>query len=128
MHQTPKVLEVQEHARGLHQHAKFGGAQISVALCGAAKNVEFFVCVSVCLSVCLFVMPVNVQLVRTILPRSTETILILLDTGRFVVVHPCSSISDCCQLATPLNAKVQNMAFFAARGQENKPFELKFGT
>ena len=30
--------------------------------------------------------------------------------GRFVVVYPCSTFSDCCQLATPLNAEVQNTA------------------
>ena len=33
--------------------------------------------------------------------------LMPLDRGRFVVVHPCSTFSDCCQLATPLNAEVQ---------------------
>jgi len=33
-----------------YYHAKFGGARISPAA-GAAKNVEFFVCLSVCLSV-----------------------------------------------------------------------------
>ena len=36
----------------LYHHAKFGGAQISPAA-GVAKNVEFFVCLSVCLSVTL---------------------------------------------------------------------------
>jgi len=36
----------------LYHHAKFGGARISPAA-GAAKNVEFFICV--CLSVCLSV-------------------------------------------------------------------------
>jgi len=44
------VLEV------LYHHAKFGGAWISPAA-GAAKSVEFFVC----LSVCLFVTLVNVR-------------------------------------------------------------------
>ena len=38
----------------LYHHAKFGGARISPAA-GVAKNVEFFVCLSVCLSVGLFV-------------------------------------------------------------------------
>jgi len=37
------VLEV------LYHHAKFGWARISPAA-GVAKNVEFFVCLSVCLS------------------------------------------------------------------------------
>ena len=40
----------------LYHHAKFGGARISLAA-GAAKNVEFFVC----LSVCLFVTLLNVR-------------------------------------------------------------------
>jgi len=44
------VLEV------LYHHARFGGAQISLAA-GVAKNVEFFVC----LSVCLFVTLLNVR-------------------------------------------------------------------
>ena len=39
------VLEV------LYHHAKFGGVRISHAA-GAAKNVEFFVCLFVCLFVC----------------------------------------------------------------------------
>jgi len=33
-----------------------------------------------------------------------------LDKGRFVVLHPCSTLSDCCHLATTLNAEVQKMA------------------
>ena len=40
----------------LYHHAKFGGAHISPTA-GAAKNVEFFVC----LFVCLFVMLSNVR-------------------------------------------------------------------
>ena len=40
----------------LYHHAKFGGAWISPAV-GVAKNVEFFVC----LSVCLFVTLLNVR-------------------------------------------------------------------
>ena len=36
----------------LYHHAKCGGARISPAA-GVAKNVEFFVCLSVCLSVTL---------------------------------------------------------------------------
>ena len=36
----------------LYHHAKFGGARISLAA-GAAKNVEFFVCLFVCLFVTL---------------------------------------------------------------------------
>ena len=40
----------------------------------------------------------------------TETILMLLDRGRFVVVHSCSTFSDCSQLSTPLNTEVQKTA------------------
>jgi len=106
MRRIPKVLEVQERAQRLYHHAKFGGARISTAA-RAAKNVEFFVWLSACLS--------NMLLnVRVCAPgfamkayrRSTETILIPLDRERFVVVHPCSTFSDCCQVATPQNAEV----------------------
>jgi len=66
-----------------------------------------------CLSVCLSVCPSRFwtsEVVRPILPWrrwSTETILMPLARERFVVVHPCSTFSDCCQLATPLNAEIQ---------------------
>ena len=42
----------------LYHHAKFGGIRISPAA-GAAKNVEFFVCLFVCLFVYLFVTLLN---------------------------------------------------------------------
>jgi len=48
----PKVLEVQERLEVLYHHAKFGGARISPAA-GAAKDVQFFVCLFVYLSVTL---------------------------------------------------------------------------
>jgi len=48
--QTPKVSRCKNVLEVLYHHAKFGGARISPAA-GAAKNVEFFVCLSVCLSV-----------------------------------------------------------------------------
>ena len=91
------VLEV------LYHHAKFGWARISPAT-AAAKDVEF-------LSVCLSVHHAwKSEFVRPISPWrrwSTETIWILLDRGRFVVVHPCSTFWQWCQLATSLNAQVQ---------------------
>ena len=73
------------------------------------------------------------EIVRPILPWrrwSTETILMPLDRGRFVVVHPCPTFSDCCQLATPLNAEVQKNGknCFCQQGRQNKPIETKFGT
>ena len=77
---------------------------------GRPKTLSFFVCLSVCLSVML--LNVRDWIVRPISPLrrwSTETILMPLERGRFVVVHPCSTMSDCCQLATTLNAKVQKI-------------------
>jgi len=55
-----------------------------------------------------------------------------IDRGRFVVVHPCSTLFSLCrQLTTPQNAHVKKMAkilFFAARGRQDKPIETQFGT
>jgi len=105
----PKVLEVQERARGpLSPCQVFGGARISSAA-GVAKNVEFFACRFVYLFVCPSRFWTS-EIVRPVSPWrrwSTERLLIPLDRERFVVVHPCSTFSDCCQLATPLNAEVQ---------------------
>ena len=75
---------------------------------GWPKTLSFF-----CLVVCLFVCSSRFwtsEIVRPISPRrrwSTETILMPLDRGRFVVVHLCSTFWDWCQLATSLNAEVQ---------------------
>jgi len=99
------VLEV------LYHHAKSGGARISPAA-GAAKNVEFFVCLSVCLLV-RHAFERQRLCARNCTPdfamKASEyrKILMPLDRGRFVVVQPCSALSDCCQLATPLNVEVQ---------------------
>ena len=95
----------------LYHHAKFAGARISPAA-GVAKNVEFFY-LSVCLSVCLFVRHAferHTDCAPDFAMKAleyTETILIPLDRGRFVVMYPCSTVSDCCQLATPLDAEFQ---------------------
>jgi len=82
---------------------------------------------SVCLFVCLFVTLLNVR----VCAPEYKTILIPLVRGRFVVVHPCSTFSDCRQLSTPLNAELQKTAkvgFFDTRGRQNKPIETNFGT
>jgi len=50
------------------------------------------------------------QLTRHHVTRPTYQHLIPLDRGRFVVVHPCSTFSECCQLTRPLNAKFQKTA------------------
>jgi len=87
----------------LYHRAKFGGARISPAA-GAVKNVEFFVC----LSFCLFVTLLNVSDCAP--DFAMKALEYRNDFGRFVVVHPCSTFSDCCQLATPINTEIQNMA------------------
>jgi len=76
---------------------------------GWPKTLSFFVC----LSVCLFVTLLNV---RDCAPDFAKKALeyrndfIPFNRGGFVIVHPCSTFSDCCQLATPLTAELQNMA------------------
>ena len=112
------VLEVVYH------HVKFGGAWISPAT-GVAKSTEFL------LSVCSSRLWTS-EFVRPISPWrrwGTEMIMIPLYRGRFVVVHPCSSFSDCCQLATPQNAEVQKWQNLVFRCQKatDKPNEMKFG-
>ena len=77
---------------------------------GRPKTLSFL---SVCLFVCLSVTLLNVRVCApdfTMKGWSTETVLIPLDRGRFVVVQSCPTFSYCCQLATSLNAEVQNMA------------------
>ena len=51
--------------------------------------------------------------------------------GKVCSCVPCSTFSDCSQMATPSNAKVQKTAkfgVFAATGRKNKLIETKFGT
>ena len=74
----------------------------------ARRCLRFLVCLSVCLSVTLL----NVRDCAPDFAMALEyrNILMPLDRGRFVVVHSCPTFSDCCQLATPLNAEVQKMA------------------
>jgi len=120
MRQTPKVFEGQERARGpLSPCQVWWGSDFTRR--GGQKSCCF------CLSVCSSRFWTS-EIVRPISPQrrwSTETILIPLDRGRFVVVHPCSTFADCCQLATPLDAEVQKMAKMGL--QQNKPIETKFG-
>ena len=87
-----------------YHHAKFGGARISPTA-GVAKNVEFF-----CLFVCVSVTLLNVRdcaLDFAMKAFEYRNDFDTVDRGRFVVVHPCSTLSDCCQLATPLNGVIQ---------------------
>ena len=90
----------------LYHRAKFGRARISSAA-GVAKNVEFF-----CLFVCH---AVEHQSLCARFCREgvggQKTILILLDRGRFVVVHPCSTFSDCCH-KMPKFKKLAKLCFF----------------
>jgi len=102
----PKVFEVQERARAPLSPCQVWWASDFTHRRGGQKRWVFL---SVCLSVCLSLFWTS-EIVRQIslwVRWITETILMPLDRGRFVVVHPCSTLSDCCQLATTLNAKVQ---------------------
>ena len=121
----------------LYHPAKFGGARISPAA-GVAKNVEFF------LSACLYVLFVRHAFERQSLCArfrhegvgGTETIMMPLDRGRFVVVHPCPTFSDCCQLATPLTGdttkcrspKTAKIGVFHHQRSTDKPIETNFST
>jgi len=72
------------------------GARISPAA-EAAKSVDFFVCLSVTL--------LNLN-VRVCMPDFAMKSLEYRNDFD-AVVHPCSTFSDCGQLATPLNAEIQ---------------------
>jgi len=123
----PNVLEVTERTRGPLSPCQVWWRSDFIRHRGGEKR-WFFVCSSR-----LFCHSCDVTLVtsrfwtsefvRPISPWrcwNTELILMPLDRGRFVVVHPCSTFSDCCQLSTSLNAEVQKrhkLGFFAARGR-----------
>jgi len=121
----PNVLEVQERARGpLSPYQVWCGMDFTRRRGGEKRwvfclSVMLFLSITLCLSITLL----NVRVARTISPWKrwkTGMTLMPLDRGRFVVVHPCSTFSDCRQLSTSRNAKVPKMAktgvFFAARG------------
>jgi len=86
-------------------------------------------------SVCCFVTLLNDRgclpyFAMKALEHRNATILMPLDMGKFKVVQPRLTLSDCCQLAIPQNAEVQKTAkigVFATRGRQNKPIETKFG-
>jgi len=115
MRQTPKSFEVQERALGpLSPCQVWCGSDFTRRRGSQKRWVLSFLCV------CLFVTLLNDRDAPDFAMKcgSTETTLIPLDRGRFVVAYPCSTFSECCQLATPLNAKVENMAklFFPPEG------------
>jgi len=98
-----KKLEVQERAPGpLSPYQVLWGSDFTHGQ-GGQKHLVF----TVCLSVCLFVTLLNVRVWRR---WSTATILMPLNRGRCVLVHPCSTFSDCRQLATSQNAEVEKTA------------------
>jgi len=108
-----------------YHHVKYGWAQISPAA-GAAKNVDFFVC----LSICLFVRHAF-ERQRLCTQFCHEGVGVQIRFWCRCSCAPYSTFSDCCQLATPLNAEVQKTAkigIFAPRGRQNKPIEMKLGT
>ena len=74
---------------------------------GGPKTLSFLF---VCLSVCLFVTLLNVRVCAPCFAMKALEYRNNFDAigyGKVVVVHPCSTLSDCCQLATTLNAEVQ---------------------
>ena len=85
---------------------------------GRWKTLSFFVCPSRFFCHAWYVTLVTSrfwtsEFVRPISPWrrwSTEMILMPFDRGRFVVVHLCSTFSDCRQLSTSLNAEIQKTA------------------
>ena len=87
----------------LYDHAKFGGTEISPTA-GVAKNVEYFVCLSVRhaferQSLCARFRHEGVGARKRFWCRWIG--------GRFVVVHSCSTFWDWWELATSVNAEVQ---------------------
>jgi len=105
MPQTSKIFEVQEGARGpLSPYQVWWGSDFTRRR-GSQKRWVF-------LSVCSSRFWTS-EIVRPISPWrrwSTETVLMPLNRGSFVVVHTCSTLSDCFQLATSLNAEIQKIS------------------
>ena len=98
----------------LYHHAKFGGTRVSPAA-GVAKNVEFFVCLFVTLSVTLL----NVRHCApdfAMKPLEYRNDFDTLGRGRFVVVHPCSSFSDCDTTKCRSSKYGKNCPFLPAEG------------
>jgi len=93
----------------LYHHAECKGAW-TLHAAETPKNDEYFLFVCVC--------PLRfwtTEIMCMTLPRrhwNIEIILMLLDTGKFVVVHPSSAFSITCQLVMPQNAKVQKTVKF----------------
>ena len=99
-----KFFEVQEYAWGPLSSCQVWWSSDFAHCRGGQKRSEFCLFVSLCVR-CAFE-----HRLCTISPWSgwnIETILILLDRGRFVVVHPRSTFSICHHLATPQNTEVQ---------------------
>jgi len=81
----------------------------------AAKDVEFLVCLSVCPS--RFWTTEFLHMISPWSCWSTETVLMPLDGRRFAFEHPCSTFSDCHQLATPENAEPKSIKIWGFRRQ-----------
>jgi len=101
----PNVLEVQERAQGPLSTCKVWWDSDFTRRRGGQKRwvVRPFVCLSV-------------RHVRDCAPDFAMKALEYrkdfdaVGQGRLVVVHPCSTLWDCCQLATTLNAEIQKTA------------------
>ena len=75
---------------------------------------------------CLFVDSLNDKVVLTISPRSRCGVLIGLNTGRFVIVRPRSTLYAA--TAACDSRKWSKIWLFALHGRLNKPIRPKFGT
>ena len=115
-----KVLEVQKHARRPLSLCQVWWASDITRRRGSQK------CWVFCLSVCLFVTLWNVRVCAPDFAMKALENRNDFDAGE----GSYSTFWDWWQLATSLNAEVQkkrqNLGFFAATGQQNKPIERKF--
>ena len=109
----PNVIEVKQRARGPLSPRQVWWRSDFIRHRGGEKR-WVFLFVRHAFSVTLVTSRFwTLEFVRPISPwrcSNTEMILMPLDRGRVVVVHPCSTFSDCCQLSTSLNAEVQKTA------------------
>jgi len=123
----PKVFEVQKTCLGssITMPSLVGIGLHSSHATTASKNWVF-------LFVCLWVCPSCTDCAHYFAMKtsSIETILILLDRGRFVAVQLHSTFFIMLRTGTLQNAKIQkwqNLGFSAARVWQNKLIKTKFG-
>jgi len=107
MRQTPNDLEVQERARG-----PLSPCQVWLGSDFFTRRTLSFLSVRHCFSVhhAFERQSLCARFRHEGVGWSTDMILMPLYSRRFVVVHPCSTSSDCRKQSTSLNAEVQKTA------------------